>query len=102
MRLTSARGQLNRTDWWVDEIIVAIGSKPADHDRIAFQGILAVAVPALVERVVRAIHARAPQAVVGAIEGQAVCDGGNPWPRGGGRRRRADEGRRPVAGLRRR
>jgi hypothetical protein len=32
-------GRLNQTEWWLNDELVAFGSKPADYDPTAFQGI---------------------------------------------------------------
>jgi hypothetical protein len=32
-------GRVNQTEWLIDDELVAIGRKPADHDEAAFQGI---------------------------------------------------------------
>lgn len=32
-------GRLNQTEWWLNDELVAFGSKPADYDPMAFQGI---------------------------------------------------------------
>ncbi len=37
-------GRVNQTEWLIDDEIVAIGRKPADHDEAAFQGIHALRV----------------------------------------------------------
>ena len=33
------RGRVNQTEWWLDDELVGMGRKPADHDQQGFQGI---------------------------------------------------------------
>jgi hypothetical protein len=42
-------GRVNQTEWLIDDELVAIGRKPADHDEAAFQGIHAAYVLVIID-----------------------------------------------------